>query len=161
MSILKRKFKFTKGDSDSPLSGYAFKFSETAEGFYGKERFSPDLKLVLNKRCFLLRDHSYQRILGKTDKNLEIKTDDQGLFFRVTKPIDTDLFKETVLLCKERLLDGASVGFRSITEVIEKSVRIFKKIELYEISLTPIPYYESSEVEARSKDKIILPPEVF
>lgn len=163
--MLKRSFNFTRADDKkSALSGYAFKYSEIADGWFGKERFDPKLRVQFNERCFLFRDHNPERLLARLGKNLEMKADDTGLFFRVTKLPDTDLAKDTMTLIKDEILSGASVGFRSVTERMENEIRVFEEIEVYEVSLVPRPYYQSSEVAARSKENLELklkPPELI
>ena len=161
--MLKRSFVFHRqAGQDDALSGYAFKYSETADGFFGKERFAPDLQVELNKDVFLFRDHDSSRLLGKVGKNMQVKTDNTGLYFRVAPLPDTELARETKELVSKGILTGASVGFSVLTENLKDGVNIFEKIKLYEISLTPRPYYKSSEVEARNKkDKQPLPPEYY
>lgn len=161
--MLKRNFVFHRqAGQDDALSGYAFKYSETADGFFGKERFSPDLKVELNKNVFLFRDHNPERILGKVGQNMEIKTDKTGLYFRVSPLPNTELAKETRELVSKGILSGASVGFSVITDRTEDKVNVFEKIKLYEISLTPRPYYQSSEVAARDNLNLKLkPPELY
>ena len=163
MELLKRNFTFHRqAGQDDALSGYAFKYSETADGFFGKEKFSENLQVEFNKDVFLFRDHSPQRLLGKVGKNMTVKTDDQGLYFCVSPLPDTPLAKETKTLVKDGLLTGASVGFSVLSERTEDKVNIFEKIKLYEISLTPQPYYQSSQIEARAnKVKNIKPPELY
>lgn len=161
--MIKRSFEFKQAGSDE-LSGYAFKFSETADGFFGKERFDPNLKVKFNDRCFLFRDHNPERLLGKLNKNLEMKTDDTGLYFRVSKLPETDLAKDTMTLVENEILTGVSVGFKSLSERQDQNVRVFEEIEVFEISLVPRPYYSSSEVAARSKDNLevkLKPPELI
>ena len=162
--MLKRSFVFHRqAGQDDALSGYAFKYSETADGFFGKERFSPDLQVELNKDVFLFRDHDSSRLLGKVGQNMEIKTDKTGLYFRVSPLPDTELAKETKELVSKGILGGASVGFGVISERTEDKVNVFEKIKLYEISLTPRPYYQSSEVEARNDNlkAKLKPPELY
>ena len=162
--MLKRSFEFKQSDIEgAALSGYAFKYSEIAEGWYGKERFSSDLKVNFNERCFLFRDHNPERLLARLGKNLEMKQDDIGLFFQVNELPETELARETRELCKKGIITGASVGFLSISERIEKEIRVFEEIEVFEVSLVPRPYYESSEVTARDNKEPEfkpLPPEI-
>ena len=165
MKILKRSYKLrVKEGEDNSLTGYAFRFNETADGWYGKERFSPELEVELDPECFLLRDHSTERLLGRVGKNMEVKTDSEGLFFKVSPLPDTALAKETKTLIKDGLLSGASVAFSVVTDRTEDKVTVFEKIKLYEISLVPRPYYKSSEIEARQNPTLknrILPPELY
>ena len=161
-SMLKRSFVFKSEEGDN-LAGYAFRFSETADGFFGKERFSPDLQVEYADPCLLLRDHNPERLLARQGQNFQIRTDKEGLYFSATLP-QTDLAKETQTLIKSKILNGASVGFEPITERTDDQVNVFEKIKLYEISLVPRPYYSSSEVAARHNKTLkhrVLPPELY
>lgn len=165
-NILKRSFNFHNRKESDSIEGYAFKFNEVADGWFGKEKFSPDLKVEIDQDCFLFRDHNPERLLGKVGKNMSIKTDNVGLFFRVDPLPNTELAKETKELVSKGLLTGASVGFSVMTERLEDSVNIYEKIKLYEISIVSRPYYKSSEVESRKqpepkKEKELKPPELY
>lgn len=163
--MIKRNFKFeNRADDNSALQGYAFLFSETAEGWLGKERFSPDLQVEIHPRCSLLRDHDSSKVLARVGANMSVKTDDQGLYFSVSKLPDTQLARETESLVKTGVLSGASVGFTVITERTENKINVFESIKLYEISLVVFPYYESSEVrdrESATKGESLWPPEIL
>lgn len=164
--MIKRSFNLSlRAEKESALSGYAFKFNEVADGFFGKERFDPGLNITFNKRCFLFRDHNPERLLAKLGENLEMQSDDTGLYFRVSTLPDTQLAKDTITLVKNEILTGVSVGFRSVSERMDDNIRVFEQIEVFEISLVPRPYYESSEVQARNNEdnlKVKLkPPELI
>lgn len=160
--MLKRSFVFRSEEGDA-LAGYAFRFSEVADGFYGKERFSPGLEVDFAEPCLLLRDHNPERLLARQGQNFKIKTDKEGLYFSATLP-QTALATETKTLIKDKILNGASVGFESVQERMDNKVKVFEKIKLYEISLVPRPYYSSSEVSARQNKTLkhrVLPPELY
>ena len=163
--MLKRSFilRMEPDDkNDSAMRGYAFKYNEVADGYYGKERFSEDLEVIEDKRVFMLRDHDPSKMLGRSGVNLEIKTDDQGLMFDLKNLPDTELAKETRELIKKGILDGASVGFMPEKERDENGMKVFESIKLYEISIVGRPYYDSSEVESRhNKINSKIKPPVF
>lgn len=161
--IIKRaynhKLELRTGEN-SVLSGYGFCFNETTQdGSYGQERFSPDVKIDFPKKVFLLRDHDKSKVLARRGKNLTITKDDQGLFFSVNKLPKTPLADETRELIKEGIIDSVSVGFLDHDSEVKDDVRTYKHIELHELSILPWGYYESGQVTARAKDKILYPPE--
>lgn len=149
MEFLKRAFPF-KDEGKKALSGYAFKFNERATGGFGTESFSGNLKVDFNPDgVFLLRDHDPKRILGRKGAGFEIETDEAGLRFSLEKFPETELGKETRELIKDKILNGASVGFSVKDKTIENRVTIFTSIQVHEISIVPWPYYKSSELKAR------------
>ena len=153
--------KTRSGSTDEPaLSGYGFLFSETTEdGIYGKERFAPDVKIDFPKKCFLLRDHDRTKVLARRGKNLSIATDKEGLVFSVDKLPATPLAEETRELIKEGIITDVSIGFMDHDSEVVDDVRTYKHISLHELSILPWGYFESGSVEARTNNKIYLPPE--
>ena len=128
--------------------------------------FQPELKVKEGPfGTFLLRAHDDRLILGKSGENLTFETTSEGLKF-MSKKIDTELWRETRELIKQKILRGVSVGFRSLKEELQGKVLIYKEIALHEISLLIAPAYESSSLAARQrKNKTLknkdLPPECF
>ena len=159
--MLKRNFKFeNRADDKSALQGYAFKFSEVAEGWLGKERFSDSLEIEYNSRVLLLYQHDITKPLARLGSNMAIEKKADGLFFSVSKLPDTQLAKECKELVKIGALSGVSVGFSVLSERKEDKINIFEKIKLFELSLVSFPYYESSEV--RNKHPVPpKPPEFY
>ena len=144
------------------LTGYGFSFNEvTEDGIYGKARFSPDVKIVFPKKCFLLRDHDRSKVLARRGKNLSIEKDKEGLFFSVDKLPDTPLAQETRELIKQGIVEDVSIGFIDIDSEVKDNVRTFKHIELHELSILPWGYHEGGQVAARANKKIYYPPEVL
>ena len=126
-----------------------------------KERFSPGLKVDLNKAgTFLFRDHNPERVLARAPDTLHFKTDNEGLLFEADA-LETELWKETRELVSKGVLNGASVGFSSTNESRDKDTLIYERIKLYEVSLVTWPAYESSEVKSRAKANNPWPPEII
>ena len=159
--MLKRSFPFHRRGDSPGIQGYAFRFSEVVEYMGQLERFSPDLKVDMNSSgTFLFRDHNPERVLARVPDTLRFKTDKEGLLFEADY-LDTELWKETRELVDRGVLNGASVGFSSSKERMDKDTLIYEQIKLYEVSLVTWPAYESSEVKARAKGKRAWPPEVL
>lgn len=168
MKFEKRSFKFELRESeDKALFGYALKFGDvTDKTIYGREKFSQDLKMEINEPCYLLRDHSPQRVIGRVGQGLKVQKDSEGIFFSLDKFPETELGKETRTLIKDKILSGVSVGFqllKSHAEGARESVtRVIDEIRLMELSIVTYPAYESSSVSARSEDQVKLyPPECY
>ena len=160
--MLKRCFQFlNRADDKSVLKGYAFKFSEVAEGWLGKERFSPTLEIEYNSRCLLLYQHNVNMPLARLGANMDIEKKQDGLFFSVSKLPDTQLARECKELVKIGALSGVSVGFNVISERTEDKVNVFEKIKLFELSLVSFPYYSSSEVRNKPLKNSPKPPEFY
>ena len=122
------------------------------------------------ERTVFLRDHNFERILGRYGKNLRLEVDDKGLFFEVDLP-DTELARETWELVRAEICDQMSFGF-TVKEIVHdygNRVSTIKKVDrLYEITATPIPAYKGTvmvtmcdkrneqnriETEKRAKDE--------
>lgn len=144
------------------LEGYGFMFDEISEnGAYGRERFSPDVKIDFGKKCFLLRDHDRGKVLARRGKNLDVKLDSEGLYFSVAKLPDTALARETRELIKEDIIQDVSIGFIDVDSEVKKGIRTYNHIELHELSVLPWGYFESGQVSARSKEDTTYPPEIL
>ena len=150
-----------RGDTNTPvLYGYAFEFDVvSADGVYGKEKFARDCEISFEKKAFILRDHDQKLILGKRGKNCTIEGDSKGLSFKVTKLPNTQYARDTAELIRSGMIEDSSVCFKDLKSDIEDGVRVFKKIEVHEISVLGHGYHDSSSVSARAKAYNPLPPE--
>lgn len=111
---------------------------------------SVDLSKVL-----LLYGHDLNSVLARSDaKNLQLRADDKGLWFRATLP-DTTLGRDTYTNVANGNLKGCSVGFKigddkwlqgNDGKVIHH-IRSFD--QLIEISITPIPAYTETSVDVQ------------
>lgn len=110
----------------------------------------------------LLLNHEETRLLGSTEKNLELYEDSIGLHARavVTDP-------EVVQKARDRKLRGWSFGFyehdaseETINGGMER--RFVEELELVEVSVIDerkIPCYEGTSIEARAEGKALIIPE--
>ncbi|MDM5270535.1 HK97 family phage prohead protease [Bacillus wiedmannii] len=145
------------------ISGLAVVYEEFAEihdtwgdTFY--EKIDPKAlndTLADGHRIFALKDHDWGRILGHTDANLKLENRSEGLYFELT-PNKSSLGQDVLEDSKTHVITGCSFGFKvndSGQEWEERDGSYFRtltSLTLNEITLTSIPYYESTSVEVRS-----------
>ena len=110
-------------------------------------------KRALNKNnnILMLLDHNFNKQIGKTGDNLELREDHIGLHYKATI---TD--EETVKLAKENKLIGCSFGFNNATGHRYKGkildTREIKDLDLVEVSIlsiNKIPAYSGCSIEVR------------
>ena len=162
MTLLKRHFFGEAGEDSGSLSGRVFGFAEIPTVRGQKERMASDIKIRYGENLMLFRSHREDSILGKYPKTMKLERKEDGLYFKAS-PLETDFFKETRSLVKSGVLSGVSAGFYALRSVMEGGIKIFKEIQLEEISLCAKPAYGSSFVEARKKETDFkpLPPELY
>ena len=115
-----------------------------------------------NNTIKALYNHNTDNILGSTKSGtLRLECDSVGLRFDIDLPNTTvanDLYESV----KRGDVDGTSFGFKVLDDKwskVEKDgeeimKRTLLEVELYEISPTPFPAYEDTEVDCRSLEKI-------
>lgn len=106
-------------------------------------------------KVLLLYGHDLNSVLARSDaKNLQLRADDKGLWFRAALP-DTTLGRDTYTNVANGNLKGCSVGFKigddkwlqgNDGKVIHH-IRSFD--QLIEISITPIPAYTETSVDVQ------------
>lgn len=149
-------------DKSLVLSGYAVRFNEPSGLLWGEfieyiERTAFDGVELDN--TFLLYNHNTDHVLGNTRSGtLTLSVTELGLSFRADLP-DTAKAKEVYELVKRGDINGMSFGFSVDTdtwnmqkEPIERHIQ--KINELLEISIVPMPAYDSTEVDARTKEHL-------
>lgn len=154
----------TKTDIENrKIVGYAAVFEETYTQMYDAygdvfyERVRPGaFKESLEKAnvCMLV-NHDWSRIVGRMGSNLKLEEDEAGLKFELDVPNTTegnDLLENVRL----GIIQGCSFGFyieRKITRWNDdwEYFQDLEKVELLEVTATPIPAYESTSISARSK----------
>lgn len=146
------------------IEGYAAVFSEEftqlsdrwGDKFFEKISKGAFIKtLGDNERDkLMLINHDWNRVVGRTNSNLVLEEDEKGLRFTLTVPNTTegnDLLENVRL----GLIKGCSFGF-NITKQITRwdedwnFYREITEVDLFEISATPIPAYQDTEISARS-----------
>lgn len=148
-------------DDQTVIEGYAAKFNERSQfmGFYEEiDKRAFDQSLAKQENIYALYNHDTDKLLGSTrNGTLELITDDIGLRFKLTPKANTSYLKDVKELIENGEIRGMSFGFISQdddwTDDGEFLLRTLKDVSLKEITITPYPAYESSEVALRSKDK--------
>lgn len=145
------------------LEGYVTKFNKRSQfmGFYEEvDSRAFDETLKSGNNIFALYNHDWDKILGSTrNGTLELKTDDVGLHFTLKPIAKTSFMQDARELVDSGELRGMSFGFIAKQDEWERSsegdIRILKEIDLREVTLTPMPAYESSEVALRSYQEFL------
>lgn len=145
-------------DKSLSLSGYAVRFNEPSGLLWGEfveyiERNALDGVELDN--TFLLYNHNTDYVLGNTRSGtLTLSITELGLAFRADLP-ETNKAKEVYELVKRGDINGMSFGFTvekdrwNMNETPIK--RHIEQIgELIEVSIVPMPAYDSTEVDART-----------
>lgn len=140
------------------VSGYALKFDTLSHDFgYGDDHVYE----TLDKRCLdetdmsnvaALINHDANMLLGRTGFNLELRTDDIGLYFEV-RPTETSYAKDLITNMQSGIIAKCSFGFVPDPKSIEWSkradgsyLRTIKKIkQLFDVSVVTYPAYEDTE----------------
>lgn len=150
-------------DNGLVLEGYIAKFdtfTELYDGFYEKiDRNAFNDTLADGHNVFLLYNHNYDKPLASTRNNtLTLTTDEIGLKFSAKINENLSYAKDTYELVKSGECRGCSFGFRAIQDDYtydsekDEIKRTLLKVELYEGTVTPIPAYDTTVVQARCKD---------
>jgi uncharacterized protein len=148
----------TTADGHKQVSGYAIVFNSKSVDLGFTEICSPnmlDRTLKESPDILLLRDHKQELLLGRTTAGtLEFKTDSKGLAFTVTLP-KTATGDDTAENVRLGNLTGCSFGFVTVNDSWTQTddgqvIRTLLDIDLFEISITSFPAYESTSVNTRS-----------
>jgi hypothetical protein len=149
----------TTPDGSKQVAGYAIVWNSPSVDLGGfTEICAPsmlDRTLKENPDVLALRDHKQELLIGRTTAGtLDLKTDSTGLAFVVTLP-KTAIGDDTAENVRLRNLTGVSFGFSTVDDSWAADsggsvVRTLLDIDLFEISVTSFPAYNSSSVNTRS-----------
>lgn len=148
--------------SELVLEGYIAKFDSLTElcpGYFEKiDRHAFDETLADGHNVYLVYSHDISKVLASTRNNtLEVNTDDTGLKFKATINKNLSYASDTYELVSSGEVRGCSFGFYTIKDNVEYDsskdviVRTLLNVQLLEGTITPIPAYEDTTVEARAK----------
>lgn len=131
------------------LEGYAIVFNSPSENMGFIETVSPNaLDDVDLSNVFVLYNHDFNNVLGKTGKNLSLNVDKKGLSFSLELlPSDEHIFE----LVQDGIINKMSFGFIVQDEDWQDSThRTINKLKtLQEISLVPVPAYEGTDITVK------------
>lgn len=146
-------------DNGNTLSGYAVVFEEdTTIGNQFTERVKRGaFDGVDMSNTFALFNHDWDKPLGKVGKNLTLSTDERGLKFDLELP-NTSYANDLIENVRNGIVEGCSFGFtieedswtRNETGLPNRAIE--RVGELFEITLTHIPAYPTTEVAMRSME---------
>ncbi|RAP29058.1 hypothetical protein C2W64_04005 [Brevibacillus laterosporus] len=154
-----------KENSQLSIRGYIVKFNERSKLIYGEfyekvaqGAFSRSLEENTIKALW---NHRTDYVLGSTkNETLRLYEDDIGLRFELDLPNNT-WGKDAYESIQRGDVDGVSFGFYvrnngDAWEYVKEEdvyVRTLLDVNLFEVSPTPFPAYESSEVNQRSMEQ--------
>lgn len=148
------------------IEGYAAIFSDEytklkdrwGDCFY--EKISPGAFLkTLNDKSrdkFMLINHDWNKVVGRTNSNLELEEDNKGLRFSLEIPNTSD-GNDLLENVRLGLVKGCSFGFNILNQKTRwdddwNFYRDITEVDLFEITATPIPAYSDTEISCRSEE---------
>ncbi|CUN16648.1 HK97 family phage prohead protease [Turicibacter sanguinis] len=144
------------------LIGYASTFDENytllhdcwGEKFFERVRPGAFTKTLRENEVFMLVNHNWNQVVGRTGVNLTLSEDEHGLRFEIDVPNTTD-GEDLLENVRLGLITGCSFGFDITKEKVRwdddwNFYRDIEEVRLYEVTATPIPAYQSTTIEARS-----------
>lgn len=150
------------------ISGYAAVFNDDytklhdrwGDTFYEKISKGAFLKTLADntRDKFMLINHDWNKIIGRTNSNLSLQEDEHGLRFELDIPATTD-GNDLLENVRLGLIKGCSFGFNIVNSKTRFDddwtfYRDITEVELFEITATPIPAYDGTEINCRSEISI-------
>lgn len=143
------------------LEGYAVVFDSPATHYGYTEIVDRDAFNGCDMRdvCAKYNHEDMFMILARTrNGSLQLNVDDKGLKVRMVL-IDTTQNRDIYKMVQAGLLDKMSFAFTVAEEDYdyETDTRTIKKIDkLFDVSVVDVPFYDSTEVYARSKEDYLM-----
>ncbi|MHC5215404.1 HK97 family phage prohead protease [Enterococcus sp. LJL128] len=147
------------GSEVTVIEGYASVFNSRTniEGWY-EEEIAPGAfieSLSKNKDVRCLFNHDWNYVLGRTSANtLKLEEDSKGLRFEVTLP-NTTVANDLKESMSRGDINQCSFGFWITGQEEDFSGEIplirITNVDLWEVSIVPLPAYEDTEANLRSK----------
>lgn len=143
------------------LKGYVNKYNTRSQdlgGFYEEIRQGAFEDSLSKNNILALYGHDYNKPLGRINSNLQLRSDDTGLYFELRINPNVSWAKDTYELVKDGVLQGMSFGFRCVEDDWTEEndgmfLRSINKLDLFEISVVSSPAYLDSSVSCRSFDE--------
>ncbi|HBG7257412.1 HK97 family phage prohead protease [Clostridioides difficile] len=146
------------------ISGYAAVFNDDytklqdkwGDTFYEKISRGAFLKTLADntRDKFMLINHDWNKVIGRTNSNLILEEDEHGLRFELDIPSTTD-GNDLLENVRLGLIKGCSFGFNIVNSKTRFDddwtyYRDITEVELFEITATPTPAYNDTEINCRS-----------
>lgn len=146
------------------IEGYAAVFNDDytklqdrwGDAFYEKISRGAFLKTLASKERdkFMLLNHDWNKVVGRTNSNLTLEEDDHGLRFSLEVPNTSD-GNDLLENVRLGLIKGCSFGFNIVDSKSRWDddwtfYRDITEVDLFEVTATPIPAYGDTEIAARS-----------
>ena len=125
---------------DGTIEGYGSVF-DVKDGYRDsmeKGCFRKSLRKRGASKVKMLYQHDSGDIIGKWT---QMKEDDKGLYCKGQLLLKLQRAQEVYELLKESVLDGLSIGFRTVVDEwnTDTRIRIIKEVDLFEVSLVTFP----------------------
>lgn len=141
------------------VEGYFIKYNSPAE--YGRDGYYEMIDsnaltetLARNKDIKCFYNHNYDLILGRQSNNtLTLTNDNIGLFGTCKLNLNDSQARDVFERVKRGDITGCSFGAYVEDEDFNPDNNTFtlKKVDLIEVSVCPLPFYDSTTMEARDK----------
>lgn len=144
-------------DEEMTIEGYAVIFDSPATHYWTEtvERNAFD-ECDINDVCMKYNHEDNYLLLARTrNKSLTLEVDDKGLKIKA-KLIDTNSNRDIYKSIQAGLLDKMSFAFTVAEDKwdYENNTRTIKKIDkLFDVSVVDVPFYDNTEIFARSKEE--------
>lgn len=151
------------GTDNRKLVGYAAVFKNEytevrdryGDTFYERVLQGAFKKSLIEREVFMLINHDWNKVVGRTTSNLVIQEDKNGLRFELNVPNTTD-GNDLLENVKQGIIKGCSFGFNVVSQNVELDddgilYRDIHEVELFEITATHTPVYKDTEINARSQ----------
>ncbi|WP_034438807.1 HK97 family phage prohead protease [Clostridium ihumii] len=147
------------------IEGYAAVFSDEytklrdrwGDSFYEKISQGAFLKTLADKTRdkFMLINHDWNKVVGRTNSNLELEEDSKGLKFSLEIPNTSD-GNDLLENVRLGLIKGCSFGFNIVNQKTRwdddwNFYRDITEVDLFEVTATPLPAYSDTEINCRSE----------
>ncbi|WP_350333379.1 HK97 family phage prohead protease [Coralliovum pocilloporae] len=153
-AALDREVKFSVADltsveADGCFSGYASLFGKTDLGrdMVMPGAFANSLARRGTRGVKMLYQHDPSEPIGQW---LELKENSRGLFVRGRLMPDVARSRDVLSLMREGVLDGLSIGFRTVRGKTDAKSRIRRlyEVDLWEISVVTFPMLPDARISA-------------
>jgi HK97 family phage prohead protease len=139
--------KFSEPDDAGSFEGIASVFGEVDQLGDTIQRGAFAKSLAKHKRNgrapLMLWSHQIDQPIGRWT---EIRETAEGLVVKGRLLLDLARAREVYAMLKEKVVDGLSIGFRTVDSVRTRTGRLLKEIDLAEISLVTLPALASARV---------------